>query len=269
MKVLMLADNHGVQESVDAQIDALRKYSLYERPNPKKTIVLHEAVPEKWTDSVDLELAKMERTWAELGLPQHWGPSEPYKALFGYLGENGYSLNNLDHVVEEREELAGDFLSIVRAAKKPDADMEKISRRLQHSKMEIGPHREYWFCTRVDVAEDEGYETAVVITHPTHIDPVAATLTRFDRHVVDTRYRNRGQEAALGKKERSIQLQYARRRKLTTTRREAVPLVPVVELAWDIDKKFRESRMKEMATKHSRPSPVQRLPRFVDAGDEG
>jgi hypothetical protein len=229
MKVVMLPDWHGVEESVKLQIEELKKLKNLEQ---ETTMVLHEPIPSDLrgcAQKFSAGIIGFETFWRFLNLEKHWGPSDSYADLYTFLKENEIGFGSLDYSLSQRKDLASRFKSLVLdfREKRFYVDLDK---RFSDLKREISFGREELFCKEVDEKKYSGVERAVVVTHPAHIDRCASYFRGTQCYEVFVYPVDPALAERLSREEEKLQLEYARRNNITYN--PEPPLVPVVSLAW-------------------------------------
>lgn len=229
MKVVMLQDWHGVEKSVERQIELLPKYA----PNAKRTKILHEPITITHTPNVNGLLSgqySLERFWEDLYLKNSWGPSDPYKKLYEFSCNNEYGLGPLDHHLWQRRNLAQEFKELVTKYLKKQEDSMILSGWFDRLKRQLSFGRELEFCKRVDYSKHE-FETVVVITNPAHVTRCADYLANTQGYDVLVADVDPQLAEELSKEEDELQLRFAKEKKILEM--PTPPLVPIVVKAFN------------------------------------
>lgn len=235
----MLPDWHGLESSVDLQIDYLQKY------NPKGTIILHEPI----TRNFDKEARSFSsgnryygvtQLWDDMNLQENWGPSDPYNRLYYFIDQYGFRLGSLDDYLINRERLAEGFKKLVLNNRNCKGGLLPPGKKSFDSmKRDLILGREYIFCESVDNARYEGFKTAVVIAGLSHIKRCAAYLgnTQGYRVKINPLAKSKPNSilgklaSSLDKEEMTMQLAYAEKNKIFE-KENCYPLVPIVATAF-------------------------------------
>jgi hypothetical protein len=235
MKVLMLQDYHGVEGSVDRQIDILSSFPR----ESKITKVLHEPlcsnVGPVETGTVDLRDYDPQGFWDRIALERHWGPSEPYRKFYGFLygeerQERPLKLAPLDYDLHLRNELAQAFKDML--LEHDRRNYTYASQEFDRLKRILSFDREHYFCSLVDDTKYEAeVDTVVVITHPFHIDRCVSYFRDTQNYNVEIAKIDDKLAKQFSKEEDELQLRYAEEKKVLEM--VTPPLVPIVSLAWD------------------------------------
>ncbi len=230
MKVIMLPDRHGVEESVGRQMEMILKYEL----EPETSVIVHEPLPNSYliaAGSFSDERKSLAEFWNYIRLEEHWGPSRHYEELYAFLSAERYYLWPLDHSLEERVNLAKRFQDLViKYRKGRKREREDLSREFDALKREISFERERRFCQEIDGLK-YAFETAVVITHPAHIGRCVSYLRDTQGYQVEIDEADPTLAKELSEEENNLQLGFAKEEKILSM--EVPPLVPMVVLAWE------------------------------------
>lgn len=191
MRVVIMPDFHGVQESVEWQI---KQFPMYAR-KPDKTVVLHEPLADSgyaWglDKSKPKESVPFNYFWKCVGLEDCWGPSKSYRRFYQLLGNGDYSLRPLDIDNSKRNDLGRGFkhVAVTAAFIKNSTNLDTVEqakikdmtrtlcRDFDILKGELCFGREQHFAEQINSARYDKFETAVAVMHPSHIDRVGNFL---------------------------------------------------------------------------------------------
>jgi hypothetical protein len=238
MRIEILTDRHGTEESVQQNIADLKE--LAEEIPPHRTIVLHEAITsdqQGYTDVFSAGGMSPDDLLEKLTLEENWGPS-PYKPLFDYLQLNEYVLRPLDWTLAERRGLASNFGRFVRALdgnpKITSLQLEALFDRITEK---LSPEREYSFNQKINKASRES-ELTVPIMHPDHTQRcflyLANTRMYGNVHIrqvqKEFKYRVEEIDDEIARKEAKVQLDFAERYDVIN---QSLPaFVPIVTMAY-------------------------------------
>lgn len=231
----MIPDWHGLEESVDIQLDAIPRYTK----DADGVRILHEplcrrpmAVQSPRTFDI-WQYKSAEEFWKDQRLEENWGESRSYLKLYDTLydsmehGLPTYQLGPLDCSLHDRQHIARALQNLAISYRAGLESRPELLREFERLKKIGFSEREQFFAKAVDEAREDGIGTAVVITHPAHIARRAGYLGDYDVEIVEV---DKDDAEEYSAREDKIQLRFAQDIDILGV--EIPPIVPIFSLVY-------------------------------------